>query len=134
MLDHCTGLGSGAGVRMPSRYDRDLSSVSKCRQLDLLVAPARANRQQTHSNPSWFKCYDAAVLQDVDELGQIREERSRQCIRLSAGLAAKLDDRRLSRRTHREQRSEISVRGHEDSTLDGSAIEDHIVLGVLQPY
>jgi hypothetical protein len=54
--------------------------------------------------------------------------------RLSAALAAKLDDRRLLRRTHREQRSEISIRGHDDSMLKGSALEDHIVVGVLQSY
>ena len=117
---------------MPLRYDRHLSSVSKYRRLDLLVASARANRKQAHSNPSWLERYDAAVLQGVDELGQVREQRSRQCLRLPAALAAKLDDRRLSRGTHREQRSEISIRGHDDSMLGGSALEDHIVVGVLQ--
>jgi hypothetical protein len=119
---------------MPPRYERDLSSVSKCPQLDLLVAPARANRKQAHSNPSWFKRYDAAVLQGVDELGQVCKQRSRQCVRLPAALTPELDHRRLSRRTHREQRSKISIRGHEDSALDGSALEDHIVIDVLQPY
>jgi hypothetical protein len=84
-----------------------------------------------HSNPSWLERYDAAVLQRVDELGQVREQRSRQCIRLPAALAAKLDDRRLSRRTYREQRSEITIRGHDDSMLGGSALEDHIIVGVL---
>ena len=44
----------------------------------------------------------------------------------------KLDDRRLSRGTHREQRSEISIRGHDDSMLGSSALEDHFVVGVLQ--
>ena len=68
----------------------------------------------------------------VHELGQVREQRSRQCVRLPAALAAKLDDRRLSRRTQREQRSEISIRGHDDSMLGGSALEDHFVVGVLQ--
>ena len=38
-------------------------------------------------------------------------------------LAAKLDDRRLSRGTQREQRSEISIRGHDDSMLGGSALK-----------
>jgi len=51
-----------------------------------------------------------------------------------ASLAAKLDDRRLSRRTYREQRSEITIRGHDDSMLGGSALEDHIVVGMLQSY
>jgi hypothetical protein len=51
-----------------------------------------------------------------------------------AALATKLDDRRLLRRTHREQRSEISICGHDDATLDGSSLEDHIVVGVLQSY
>jgi len=45
-----------------------------------------------------------------------------------------LDDRRQLRRTHREQRSEISIRGHDDSMLKGSALEDHIIVGVLQSY
>jgi hypothetical protein len=27
--------------------------------------------------------------------------------------------------SHREQRSEISIRGHDDSMLGGSALEDH---------
>jgi len=45
-----------------------------------------------------------------------------------------LDDRRLLRRTHREQRSEISIRGHDDSMLNGGALEDHIIVGVLQSY
>jgi hypothetical protein len=44
----------------------------------LLVAPARANRKQAHSNASWLERYDAAGLQGVDELGQVREQRSRQ--------------------------------------------------------
>jgi hypothetical protein len=35
----------------------------------LFVAPARANRKQAHSNPSWLERYDAAVLQGVHELG-----------------------------------------------------------------
>jgi hypothetical protein len=98
---------------------------------DLLVGPARANRKQAHSNASWLERHDAAVLQGAHELGQVREQGSRQCVRLPATLAAKWDDGRLSRRTHREQRSELSIRGHEDSTLDGSAVADHIVLGVL---
>jgi hypothetical protein len=119
---------------MPPWYERDLSCVSKCRQLELLVAPARANRKQAHSNPSWLERYDAAVLQGVHELGQVREQRSGECVRPPAALAAKLDDRGLSRRTHREQRSEISIRGHDDSMLKGSALEDHIIVGVLQSY
>ena len=49
-----------------------------------------------------------------------------------ATLGAELDDRRLSRGTHREQRSEISIRGHDDSMLGGSALEDHFVVGALQ--
>ena len=114
------------------QYARDLSSVSKCRQLDLLGAPARANRKQAHSNPSRLERYDATVLQGVDELGQVREQRSRQCLRLPATLAAELDDRRLSRGMHHEERSEIGIRGHDNSVLGGSALEDHIVVGVLQ--
>src|SRR5262249_13926022 len=90
--------------------------------------------KQANSNPSWLEGDDAAVLQGVPELGQVREQRSRQCVRLPAALAAKLDDGRLSRRTHREQRSEISIRRHEHPTLDGSAIEDRIVVRVLQSY
>ena len=86
---------------------------------------------KAHSNPSWLERYDAAVLQRVDQLGQVREQRSRQCIRLPAALAAKLDDRRLSRRMYRKQRSEITIRGHDDSMLGGSALEDHIIVGVL---
>jgi hypothetical protein len=39
----------------------------------------------------------------------------------------------LSRRSHGE-RSEISIRGYEDSTLDGSEIEDRIVVGVLPSH
>jgi hypothetical protein len=70
-------------LRMKPLYARDLSIVSKCRQLDLLGAPARANRKQAHSNPRWLERYDAAVLQGVDELGQVREQRSRQCVRAS---------------------------------------------------
>jgi hypothetical protein len=38
----------------------------------------------------------------------------------------------MSRGTHREQRSEISIRGHDDSMLGGSAFEDHFVVCVLQ--
>jgi hypothetical protein len=102
--------------------------------VDLLVAPVRANRKQPHSHPSWLERYDAAVLQGLHELGQVREQRSRQCVRLPAALAAKLDDRRPWRGTRREQRAEISIRGHDDSTLDGSALEDRIVIGVLQSY
>src|SRR5918993_1883946 len=101
-------------------------------RLDLLVARARANRKQAHSNPSRLERDNATVLQGVDELGQVREQRSRQCLRLTATLAAELDDRRLSRGTHREQRSEISIRGHDDSMLGGSALEDHFVVGVMQ--
>ena len=119
-------------LRMPPQHGRDLSSVSKCRQRDLFVARARANWKQAHSHPSWLERYDAAVLQGVDELGQVRKQRSRQCLRLPATFAAELDDRRLSRGTHREQRSEISIRGHDDSMLGGSALEDHFVVGVLQ--
>ena len=40
----------------------------------------------------------------------------------------------VSRGTHCEQRSEISIRGHDDSMLDGSTLEDHFVIGVLQSY
>jgi hypothetical protein len=54
---------------MKRQYGRDLSSVSRCRRLDLLVAPAGANRKQAHSNPSGLERYDAAVLQGVGELG-----------------------------------------------------------------
>jgi hypothetical protein len=68
---------------------RDLSSTVRH---GLLVARARANRKQAHSNPSWLERDDATVLQGVDELGQVREQRSRQCVRLPAALAAKLDD------------------------------------------
>ena len=95
------------------QHGRDLSSGSKSRQGDLLVAPARDDRKQTHSNPSWLDRYDAAVLQGFDELGQVREQRSCQCLRPPATLAAKLNDRRLSRRSHREERSEISIRRHD---------------------
>src|SRR5262245_2383386 len=102
-------------------------------QPDLLVAYAR-NWKQANSNPSWLEGHDAAVLQRVHELRQVGEQRSRQCIRGPAALAAKLNDGRLSRRTHREQRSEISIRRHENSTLGGSAIEDRIVVRVLQSY
>jgi hypothetical protein len=118
---------------MPLHSGRDLS-VSKSRQTwpTYLFARARANRKQAHSNPSRLERDDAAVLQGVDELGQVREQRSRQCLRLTATLAPELDDRRLSRGTHREQRSEISIRGHDDSMLGGSAIEEHFVVGVLQ--
>jgi hypothetical protein len=42
-----------------------------------------------------------------------------------------LDDGGLSRRSHGEQRSEISIRGFDDSTLDCREIEDRIVAGVL---
>jgi hypothetical protein len=34
--------------------------------------------------------FGAAVLQGIDELGQIREQRSRKCLRLPAALAATL--------------------------------------------
>jgi hypothetical protein len=121
------------GAISGSRADgEDLSSVSNRGQRHLVVASVRANRKQAHSHPSWLERYDAAVLQGVDELGQVRKQRSRQCLRLAAALAAELDDRRLSRGTHREQRSEISIRGHDDSMLGGSAFEDHFVVGVLQ--
>jgi hypothetical protein len=43
-----------------------------------------------------------------------------------------LDDGRLARGTHREERSEISIRGHDHPVLGGSALEDHFVVGVLQ--
>ena len=43
-------------------------------------------------------------------------------------------NRRLSRGTHREQRSEISIGRHDDSVLGGSALEYHTVVGVLQSY
>ena len=120
--------------RTAANIGQGLSRVSECRQLALLVAPARANWKQANSNPSWLERHDAAVPQRVNELGQVREQRSRQRVRLPAAFAAKLDEGRLSRRTHREQRSEISIRGNEDSTLGGSAIKDHIVVGVLQSY
>jgi len=84
------------------------------------------------AHPSWLERYDAAVLQGVDELGQVRKQCLRQCPGPPATLAAERDDRRLSRGTHREQRSEISIRGHDDSMLGGSALEDHFVVGVLQ--
>jgi len=100
--------------------------------LGLLVAGARANRKQAHSNPSRLERDDATVLQGVDELGQVREQRSGQRFRLPAALAAKLYDRRLLRRSGREQRSEISIRGHDDSMLGGGALEDHFVVGALQ--
>jgi hypothetical protein len=45
-----------------------------------------------------------------------------------------LDDGRLSRRTHREQPFEISIRGHDNSMLGGSALEDHFIVDVLQSY
>ena len=67
-------------------------------------------------------------------MGQVREQRSGQSVRLPAALAPKLHNRRLLRRTHREQRSEISIRGHDDSMLNGSALEDRIIVGVLQSY
>ena len=118
---------------MPPRYERDLSSVSKRPQLELPIAAAW-NWKQVNSNPGWLEGHDAAVLQGVHELGQVGEQGSRQRIRLPVALAAKLDDGRLSRRTHREQRSEISIRRHENSTLSGSAIEDHIVVRVLQSH
>ena len=51
---------------------------------------------------------------------------------MSRQTATKLDDRRLSGRTHREQRSEISIREDDDSMLGGGALEDHIVVGMLQ--
>jgi hypothetical protein len=107
--------------------------MSKCRELELFVTP-RANRKRPHSNASWFERYDAAVLKGVNELGQVREQRSGQSLRPPAALATKLDDRRLLRRTHREPRAEISIRGHDDSMLNGSALEDHIIVGVLQSY
>ena len=100
----------------------------------LLVAPALANWKQANSNPSWLERYDAAVLQGVEELGQVREQRSGQCIRPPAAFAAKLDDRRLSRRTQSEQRSEIRIRGYDDSVLNCRALKDHIVVGALQSY
>jgi hypothetical protein len=107
--------------------------VSKCPQFDLLVAYA-GNWKQANSNPGWLEGHDAAVLEGVHELGQVSKQRSSQYVRFPTALATKLDDRRLSRRTRREQRSKISIRRHENSTLDGSAIEDRIVLGVLQSY
>jgi hypothetical protein len=103
-------------------------------QLDLLVVPARANRKHAHSNPSRLERDDAAILQGVNKLGQVREQRSRQYVRLPAALAAKLDDGWLSRRTRREQHSEIDVRRQQNSTLDSSALEDRIVVRVLQTY
>jgi hypothetical protein len=50
--------------------------VSKCCQVELFVALARANRKQAYSNTSWLERYDAAVLQGVDELGQVFKQRS----------------------------------------------------------
>jgi len=97
---------------------------------DLLVAHT-GNWKQANSNAGWLEGHDATVLHGVHELGQVSKQRSRQYVRFPAALAAKLDDRRLSRRTRRKQRSKISIRRHENSTLDGSAIEDRIVLGVL---
>jgi hypothetical protein len=58
-------------------------------------------------------------------------------VRVSASgfrLPSPRNHRRLSRRTQREQRSEISISGHDNSMLGGSALEDHIVVGVLQSY
>jgi hypothetical protein len=49
--------------------------------------------QQAHSNSSWLECGDATVLEGIDERWQVREQGSRQCIRPSAALATKLDDR-----------------------------------------
>ena len=118
---------------MSASRARDLSGVSKCPLLDLLVAAAR-NWKQANANPSWLDGHDAAVVQRVHELAQIGEQRSRQSIRFPAALAAKLDDGWLSRRTRREQRSEISISRHENSTFDGSAIEDRIVVRLLQSY
>src|SRR5262245_279794 len=108
--------------------------ASECRQLELLVRPVGANWKQANSNSSWLERHDAAVLQRVHQLGQVREQRSRQYVRLPAAFSAKLDDGWLPRRTHREQRSEISIRRHENSTLEGSAIEDRIIVRVLQSY
>ena len=113
---------------------QNLNRVSARRQLALLVTLARANRKQAHSHPSRLDRDDAAGLQGVDELGQVRDQRSGECIRPPAALAAKLDNRRLSRRTLCEERSEISIRRHHDSMLKRSAIKDHIVVGVLQSY
>src|SRR6185436_20138872 len=94
---------------------------SNCPQLDLPVVHA-GKWKQANSNPGWLEGHDTAVFQGVHELGQVSKQRSRQYVRFPAALTAKLDDRRLSRRTRREQRSKISIRRHENSTVDGSAI------------
>ncbi len=99
---------------------------------DLLVGAAPTDRKQAHSNARWLERYDAAALQRIDESGQVRKENSRQCVRRPTALASKLNDGRLPRRTHREQRSEISIGRHDDSPLDDCALEDHIIIGVLQ--
>jgi hypothetical protein len=117
----CDVAGSDAVTRPEQRVEVPSA-------FDLLVAQERANRQRAHSHPSWLERCDAAVLQGVDELGQVREQRSRQCRRLAATPATKLDDGRLSRGTHREERSEIRIRGDDDSVLGGSALEDHFVV------
>jgi hypothetical protein len=133
----CLGPMTTSASRTSARSQsavRTLSAYRRVVRWDLLVGLTWANRKQAHSNPSWFKRDDAAVLQGVDELGQVREQRSCQCVRFPAALAAKLDDGGLSRRSHGEQRSEISIRRYEDSMLDGSESEDRIVVGVLQSY
>ena len=61
-------------------------------RFNLLLAPARADRKQANSHPGWLERNNAAVLQGVDELRQVRKQRSRQCLRLAATLAAELDD------------------------------------------
>jgi len=91
-LNMSVGEGQDGAISGCPADGEDLSGVSTCGQRDLLVAPARANWKQAHSHPSWLERNDAALLQSVDELGQVRKQRSRQCLRLPTTFAAELDD------------------------------------------
>jgi hypothetical protein len=106
----------------------DRSSVSKRDQRHLLVGsvPIGSKRTRTRAGSNGM------MLPFSKASTSWGRQRLRQCPRLPATLAAELDDRRLSRGTHREQRSEISIRGDDDSMLGGSAFEDHFVVCVLQ--
>jgi hypothetical protein len=74
-----------------SRYSRSLTASR------LLRFGARVNRKRAHANTRRLERHYASALQWIDELGQIREQRSSQCFRLAASLASKLDDGRLLR-------------------------------------
>jgi hypothetical protein len=119
---------------MKPQYGRDLSSVSKGRQLDYSSPPrgpigSKRTRTRAGSNVTMLPFSKASTSCD-----RFASSVRASDFRLPATLAAKLDNRRLSRGTHREQRSEISIRGHDDSILASSALEDHFVVGVLQSY